>query len=75
MPTLKRFSNSCIVLYAGDHLLPHVHVKLKDGRDCAVDIDTLAVKGRISEREIRSELQWIGENRAVLFDEWRRYNP
>ena len=64
MPTLKRFSGSCIVLHAGDHLLPHVHVKRKDGRDCAVDIDSLAVKERISEREIRSELKWIGSGKS-----------
>jgi len=37
--------------YADDHLLLHVHVKLNDGRESTVDIDTLEIKGRIAARE------------------------
>jgi hypothetical protein len=56
MPTLQRFPASRVLMYADDHLLPHVHVKLNDGRECTVDIDTLEIKGRIAAREIRDEL-------------------
>mgnify|MGYP001381402351 CR=1 FL=1 len=75
MPTLQRFPASRVLMVADDHLLPHVHVKLNDGRECTVDIDTREIKGRIAAREIRDELTWIASNRALLHGEWRRYNP
>ena len=75
MPVLQRFPASRVLLYAGDHLLPHVHVKLRDGRECTVDIDSLEIQGRITVREIREELDWIESHRAFLLGEWRRYNP
>jgi len=52
-----------------------VHIKLRDGRECTVDIDSLEIRGRIAAREIREELNWIESSRAFLLDEWRRYNP
>jgi len=75
MQILQRFSASRVLLYADDHLLPHVHIKLRDGRECTVDIDSLEIQGRIAAREIREELNWIESSRAFLLDEWRRYNP
>ena len=75
MPTLQRFPASRVLMVADDHLLPHVHVKLNDGRECTVDIDIREIKGRIAAREIRDELTWIASNRALLHGEWRRYNP
>jgi hypothetical protein len=62
-------------MYAGDHLLAHVHVQLRDGRECTVELDSLAVVGRVTTREIREALAWIESNRAVLHQEWRRLNP
>lgn len=75
MPTLQRFPASRVLMVADDHLLPHVHAKRNDGRECTVDIDTREIKGRIAAREIRDELTWIASNRALLHGEWRRYNP
>ena len=75
MPVMHNFSASRVVMYAGDHLLAHVHVQLRDGRDCTVELDSLAMVGRIAMREIREELTWIESNRAWLHDEWRRLNP
>ena len=66
---------SRVVMYAGDHLLAHVHVQLRDGRECTVELDSLAIVGRIAAREIRDELSWIESNRAWLHQEWRRLNP
>ena len=60
---------------AGDHLRAHVHVQLRDGRECTVELDSLAIVGRIAAREIREELMWIESNRAWLHQEWRRLNP
>lgn len=62
-------------MYAGDHLLPHVHVQLSDGRECTVELDKLVIVGRVAAREIRDELQWIESNRDWLNEEWQRYNP
>lgn len=75
MPVLHKFSASRVLMYAGDHLLGHVHVQLRDGRECTVELDSLKIVGRIAAREIRGELQWIESNRAWLHEEWRRLNP
>lgn len=75
MPTLKRFDHARVLIYLDDHPPPHVHVKLSDGRDCTVDLDGFAIKGRVAAREIREVLTWIEMQRDFLFDEWRRNNP
>lgn len=75
MPVLQQFSASRVVMYAGDHLLAHVHVQLRDGRECTVELDSLTIVGRIATREIREELRWIESNRAWLHGQWRRLNP
>lgn len=63
------------MMHAGDHLLPHVHVQLRDGRECTVELDRLVIVGRVSAREISDELKWIESNRTWLHEEWRRFNP
>lgn len=75
MPILKRFADVRVLMYFGDHPPPHVHVKLRDGREGTVELDGLEIKGRIVQREIREALAWISSNRAFLLDQWRRYNP
>jgi hypothetical protein len=75
MPVIKKFSTSRVVMYAGDHPLAHVHVQLRDGRECTVELESLTIIGRISAREIRDELSWIESKRAWLYQEWRRLNP
>lgn len=72
MPTLQRFDNCRVLMYNDDHPLPHVHVKLRDGRDSTVDLDSLQINGRVAEREIREALAWIASNRSLLLDEWRK---
>jgi hypothetical protein len=75
MPVMRKFSASRVVMYAGDHLLAHVHVQLRDGRECTVELDSLTIVGRIASREIRDELSWIVSSRVWLQEEWRRLNP
>ena len=72
MSTLQRFDHSRVVMYLDDHPPPHVHVKLRDGRDCTVDLDNFAIKGRVAQREIREALAWIRANQAALQDQWQR---
>ena len=75
MPVMHKLSASRVVMYAGDHLLAHVHVQLRDGRECTVELDRLTIVGRIASREIRDELSWIVSNRVWPHEEWRRLNP
>jgi hypothetical protein len=70
--TLQRFDNSRVVMYLDDHPPPHVHVKLRDGRDCTVDLDSFVISGRVAEREIRESLAWIQRHQAFLQDQWQR---
>ncbi|HHQ68812.1 MAG TPA: DUF4160 domain-containing protein [Halothiobacillaceae bacterium] len=62
-------------MYIEDHPPPHVHVKLCDGRECIVELDSIKIIGRIEGREMREVLDWISAQRDFLHDEWRRYNP
>lgn len=75
MATLQRFDSCRVLMHADDHPPPHVHVKLRDGRDCTVDLSSLEIKGRIAEREIREALSWIKSNQPDLLNEWLRNNP
>ena len=75
MPVVHKFSASRVVMYAGDHLLAHVHVQLRDGRECTVELGSLMIVGRMTRREIREELNWIVSNRVWLYEQWRRLNP
>lgn len=75
MSTLQRFSDSRVVMYRDDHPPPHVHVKLRDGRDCTVDLNDFEIKGRVAEREIREALAWIQKHQSILQDQWQRNQP
>ena len=69
MPILQCFDNARGLMYFDDHPPPHVHVKIRDGRDCTVDLDSFEIRGRIAEREIREAVAWIISNQDFLLDE------
>lgn len=76
MPRIKRLPTCSIILYAGDHLPPHFHVRMHDGREALVEIATLTVlSGRIARRELADALEWATENRALLSAKWEEQNP
>ncbi len=75
MPTLQRFFDCRVLMYLGDHPPPHVHVVLRDGRNCIVEIESLLVIGKLAGREIRDALNWIEHEKTFLLNEWQRYNP
>lgn len=72
MATLQRFKNCRVVMYFDDHPPPHVHVKLRDGRDSSVNLYDFSIKGRVEPREISEALDWIASNIDFLFEQWRR---
>ena len=75
MPVLHCFDNAQVLMYFDDHPPPHVHVKLRDGRECIVDLVGFEIRGRIVEREIREVLAWITTQQVFLRNEWQRYSP
>lgn len=72
---MQRFPDCRVLMYLGDHPPPHVHAVLRDGRDAIVEIESMAVIGKLAVREIRDALDWISAHKAFLLNEWQRYNP
>lgn len=76
MPTLARLAKSVITMYAGDHLPPHFHVRMNDGREALVEIASLEVlRGSIAKRELAEAVAWAEANRAALAEKWKELNP
>jgi hypothetical protein len=72
MPTIRRFANCKISIYADDHLPPHFHVEGRGFR-AVVEIETMAVRAG-SVRKAPEALRWAHDNIALLRAEWRRLN-
>ncbi|MFA5682970.1 MAG: DUF4160 domain-containing protein [Lysobacteraceae bacterium] len=63
-------------MYAADHLPPHFHVRMRDGREALVEIDTLAIlSSTLRSRELAEALDWAILNNATLAAKWRELNP
>ena len=75
MPTIKRFQNCRIEIRPRDHLPPHFHVVMADGRNCLVEIETLAIVGAIRADEIAPALEWAQAHQDTLIVEWRKWHP
>ena len=76
MPTLARLAQSTITMYAGDHLPPHFHVRMNDGREVLVEIATLDVlRGSVSMRELAEALTWALLQQSALLEKWKELNP
>lgn len=76
MPTLARLAQSTITMYAGDHLPPHFHVRMNDGREVLVEIATLDVlRGSVSKRELAEALTWALLQQSALLEKWKELNP
>lgn len=76
MPTLHRLAASTITMYAGDHLPPHFHVRMNDGREALVSIEPLEVlRGSIPKRELAAAVTWAAANKPTLLAKWKELNP
>lgn len=76
MPTLARLAQSTVTMYAGDHLPPHFHVRMNDGREVLIEIATLEVlRGSVSKRELAEAVAWAEANRDALAAKWKELNP
>lgn len=76
MPTVARFSNCRVSMYAADHNPPHFHVRMSDGREALVGIATLEViRGDLRKADLAEPLAWAAQNTALLVDKWTELNP
>jgi len=76
MPTIAQFSNCSIKLYAADHLPPHFHIRMRDGREVLVAITNLCVlRGSVPVRPLTEALDWAAAHRTELLTKWRELNP
>ena len=76
MPTLARLASSTVTMYAADHLPPHFHVRLNDGREALVEIATLQpLTTRSAQRELADALAWATANQGLLAAKWKELNP
>ncbi len=63
-------------MYAGDHLPPHFHVRMNDGREVLVGIAPLDVlRGSVSKRELAEALAWALLEQSALLEKWKELNP
>ncbi len=72
MPTIQRFTNCKVAIYADDHLPPHFHIEGRGWR-ALVEIETLTVRAGDA-RKGGEAMAWAEENRDVLWATWRRLN-
>ena len=72
MPTIRRFANCKIAIYADDHLPPHFHIEGRDFR-AVVEIETLSVRAG-DVRRAAEAMDWAALNLDVLRAEWARLN-
>jgi hypothetical protein len=72
MPTIRRFTNCKISIYADDHLPSHFHIEGRGFR-AVVEIETMVVRaGNV--RKAPEALKWAQDNIAFLRNEWLRLN-
>lgn len=76
---MYRQANWKVTVYAADHLPPHCHVLLSDGREALVDLSTfrLTTIGHkaVKPRDVVDALSWIRANAANLIKAFRELNP
>lgn len=70
MPTIRRFANCKIAIYADDHLPPHFHIEGRGFR-AVVEIETLAVRAGDA-RKAADAMEWAASNKSLLWSEWTR---
>ena len=74
MPAVVRTDEFRFVIYANDHAPPHVHVKLRDGQDCRIDLltgDFMDTPPRGTQRRITKAYY---NNIDVIWAEWEKYH-
>lgn len=73
MPLLHRLPNCKIEVRTRDHLPPHVHVLLKDGREVLVYLadGKLVMRQKVRRMEIAEALDWIAARAPELIERFK----
>lgn len=72
MPTIRRFANCKIAIYADDHMPPHFHIEGRGFR-VIVAIESMSIRvGDIS--KAREAMAWARQNVDLIRSEWVRLN-
>jgi hypothetical protein len=74
MPPLFRTRGYVIAMYFEDHNPPHVHVVGPDFEGLVRISDLAVFRGSIPSRFYRDALNWIEENRGLLFSKWDEWH-
>jgi len=72
MPTVRRFQNCKISVYANDHHPPHFHIEAR-GYSTLVEIERFNVSPD-ARRRYREAVEWAEENKKLLLAEFVRLN-
>ena len=72
MPTIRRFANCKLSIYADDHMPPHFHIEGRGFR-VLVEIETMTVRAGDA-RKAHEALTWPRQNIELLRLEWARLN-
>jgi hypothetical protein len=72
MPTLSSFFGIVVSMYWNDHQPPHFHARYAE-HEVVIRIETLEVDaGHFPRRAMGLLLEWAGEHRAELRENWQR---
>ncbi|MDW6020874.1 DUF4160 domain-containing protein [Mesorhizobium sp. BAC0120] len=72
MPTIRRFANCKIAIYADGHIPPHFHIEGRSFR-AIVEIETMTVRAG-DVRKAAEAMEWAASNLTLLRAEWVRLN-
>jgi Domain of unknown function (DUF4160) len=72
LPTIRRFTNCKISIYADDHMPAHFHIEGRGFR-AIIEIETMVVRAGDVSPGARSA-DWAGMNIELLRSEWLRLN-
>ena len=75
MPTVARENGIRFVIYPNDHLPPHVHVKLTDGRECRIDLRSGDFMDDAPPGTMNRIRESYFENVAAIVAAWEKYHP
>ena len=75
MPTIRRFANCKISIYANDHAPPHFHIEGRGFRlVIAIDIMAIIIGNARDAAKAADAMEWASLNTAFLRAEWARIN-
>ena len=71
MPTISTFYGLVILMFWDDHNPPHFHVRYASDQ-ALIGIDELQIiAGSLPRRAERMVLEWAGDHKAELLENWR----